>query len=166
MTATVTTPQAEDANAPQAIAFGIAGHTLAMRAVPVKDKPGRVYYVLTKGKNPGRDSLYGVPAPKLSDELPTSVTIEGVTVHLDASLTGKPEDEAATRRPQRRYQGPVDIPTLEGTRVAKVVISTTKDGEWNITATLRRNGEGKGGASLSHEARMANLASLEFSLFN
>lgn len=150
MTTTTTTE-------PTTVSFEVAGKTIGLMAVKVKDKDHH-YYVLTPSQEKAKQAtMYGVPVDALATSLPTFVVIDGVKVDLTAGLTGKDGDDPAKRRPKRAFSGAVDLPSL-GIRMARVSVSQTPTG-WNIIATLRRNGSSVS-PEKREEAQKANLDAL------
>jgi hypothetical protein len=144
MTATATTPDVATTEDPTKVSFTIADLPLALLKTEKKDESGH-YYAFRDPK--GKYTGFGHQVPALEDELPTSVTVDGVEFTLEK---GKTSDEKRTRnadgsttvtkvepRDKVSFQGNTTLPSL-GERTVKVIVSVTKSGDWNINATVTK----------------------------
>lgn len=136
------------------IPFTFAGLDVALGEHTTKDDETKTYHCF------GRPSMFGTSIPALEPDLPDFVVVDGIVLTLEHGLTaaevpvrgkdGKPvkgadgkrvmvavpEDE---RRPRASYEGSHELPSLGGEkRTVSVAISATKDGGWNVKATVNR----------------------------
>lgn len=142
MTAIATTPAPTTVSVdePERISFEFGGLPVAMLKTEKKDESGHYYAFRLPG---GKYTGFGTQIGALSDELPTSATVDGHEVTLEAGFTSATKRNAdgsvtnVTPRPKVSYTGNVDLPSL-GQRTVKVIVSVTKSGDWNVNATVTK----------------------------
>lgn len=91
---------------------------------------------------------YGQQIPALADKLPTSATIDGVTVFFTSSVTDDGRAKVSSK-------GHVTLPEGEVRRL-DATISVTKSGEWNIKVALT----GVGTRKVDTKSNLAALLAL------
>lgn len=153
MTTTTTTTSPVVTDEPKALSFEIAGEGLGLLRTDVKAGTHAFYAFRVTDKA----SMYGVPVTAMADSLPTYVVVDGVKVDLTVGLTGK--DGETDRRAKRSYHGPVTLPSLPGVRQANITVSETKNGGWNIKATITR--QPSASPEKQAEKQAANLEALK-----
>lgn len=167
MTATISTPVTTDA--PSKVGFTIAGLPLALLKTEKKDESGHYYaFRMPNGKYTG----FGTQIAPLTDELPTSVTVDGVDFTLEAGFTStekrtkNPTTGVTTvtkvdPRPKVSFVGNVTLPSL-GERTVKVIVSVTKSGDWNVNATVTKvhSVSPEDRKAKAHEKAQSNLAAI------
>lgn len=126
----------------QDLVLDVAGTRIPFRAL-VAQTSGNVYFAVAKVNKSGvrKPSPYGIRIAPLADTLPDKVTIfglgdqgEGTVVHLEKGVTDD-------NRANATGGGKVALPNgLE--RTARVSISRTKDGNWNLKAAATGSGGG------------------------
>ena len=143
----------------------LAGHNLPLMETAVKDRTdGRTYHTFRKPT--ATSGAFGVQVPALAPALPTSVTIDGVEVHLTKGKTAATFTDRtskltiivaeADRRDKVSGKGTFTPAFANGEiRHYDVTVSVTKDGQWNVKAIVNR-----GGSSVSPEDRKAKAQTL------
>jgi hypothetical protein len=136
---------------------------IRLRATEVKDKPGKFWWVTRQeGK---KANMAGTPIPALDDELPTSVTLDGVTFKLTkglsaASYTDRETKKTVTvpdneRREVARFEGNYELPSVGEEKHVTIRFSRTKtEGVWQFKATVNGAGTGAGGATVESATKM------------
>ena len=138
------------------LAFEVCGITLGLSETTVKAGT-HTFHTFRVGP---KASMAGAMVPPLATELPKSVTIDGVTIHLASDVrttdyTTKAPIPVEEQRARVAYSGPATLPSFKGeVRQVSVAISVRKDGQWNVKATVNKTG----GGSVSPEQRKAQAA--------
>jgi hypothetical protein len=167
MTATVsttsTTPVVVDE--PDRISFEFAGLPVALLRTEKKDESGHYYAFRLPG---GKYTGFGTQIGALSDELPTSATVDGQEFALEAGFTASEKKDRTTGvvtkvtpRPKVSFVGDADLPSL-GKRTVKVIVSVTKSGDWNVNATVTKvhSVSPEDRAKRANEKAQSNLAAI------
>lgn len=118
------------------VKFVVAGTTLPILETPVKDKD-HTYYAFRLPNE--KASPYGIGWDALATTLPTSVTIDGQYIALQASLTPAEDKDGKPKVQRNRVsgRGTAAFPSI-GEKAYSVSISETTSGLWNIKVTLNR----------------------------
>lgn len=146
MTATATAPDVTT-EAPAKVGFTIEGFDAPLALLKTEKKDGSGHYYAFR-KPTGKYTGFGYQIPPLTDELPTSVTIDGVEFALTAGFTSDEKRKTdpttgvvtvtkVTPRPKVSYVGNHALPSL-GERTIKVIVSVTQSGDWNVNATVTK----------------------------
>lgn len=135
-----------------ALVMEIAGTRLPLIETAVLDREtklpradGRTYFVFRDidpaTKQFKKATGFGVGWAPITDKLPTSLTLDGQVLTLNAGMTSAEfKGKAKTPRPRVSFVGDVTLPSIGEPRTVDISISERADGLWNIKASVRRPG--------------------------
>lgn len=127
---------------PQDLSLGVTSGKVTkhipLKATEVKGKAGRFWWTLTT-------SRYGVRAPAITPDLPTSVTLDGTTYALESTTVEDKDEQGNVTNTRKRAQVITSV-TVEGQDklLECKFTETSTPGQWSVIAKVRGSNEGAG----------------------